>query len=196
MTRRHLIEAAAVVFARNGFHGSSLDEVAATAGFTKGTVYSNFKSKDELFLALLDDRMESQAVQVLEALDTIGGMEPDGEEQLRRMREVIERTWDEEWSALYLEFVLYARRNPQARAKLSERMKHQHELARHMFAREYERVGGQPLFPLDLVTMISLAVFEGLSIARLVDESAVTPETVSDTLTFLFATVGIDSLGS
>jgi hypothetical protein len=39
-TRQHLLEAAAIVFARNGFHGSTLDEVAATAGFTKGAVNS------------------------------------------------------------------------------------------------------------------------------------------------------------
>ena len=35
-----------------GFHGASLDEVAAVAGFTKGAVYSNFKNKEDLFLAL------------------------------------------------------------------------------------------------------------------------------------------------
>src|SRR6266513_920054 len=52
MTRQHLLEAAAMVFARNGFHGSTLDEVAATAGFSKGAVYSNFKSKHDLFLEL------------------------------------------------------------------------------------------------------------------------------------------------
>ena len=39
MTRQHLLDAAAIVFTRNGFHGSTLDEVAATAGFTKGAVY-------------------------------------------------------------------------------------------------------------------------------------------------------------
>ena len=57
MTRRHLLDAAAVVFARDGFHGASLDDVAATAGFTKGAVYSNFKSKEDLFLAVFDDRL-------------------------------------------------------------------------------------------------------------------------------------------
>src|SRR5260370_11763687 len=70
MTRQHLLEAAAIVFTRNGFHGSTLDEVAATAGFTKGAVYSNFKSKDELFLALLDERVERQFAVTLEVLDS------------------------------------------------------------------------------------------------------------------------------
>ena len=51
-TREHLLAAAAEVFAERGFHGASLDEVAAVAGFTKGAVYSNFKNKEDLFLAL------------------------------------------------------------------------------------------------------------------------------------------------
>src|SRR5271166_4734292 len=54
-TREHLLQAAAQVFAERGFHGASLDEVAAAAGFTKGAVYSNFKNKEDLFLALLED---------------------------------------------------------------------------------------------------------------------------------------------
>ena len=69
MTREHLLEAAAVVFARNGYHGASLDEVAAAAGFTKGAVYSNFKSKEDLFLALIDHRIEMQRRPKFNALD-------------------------------------------------------------------------------------------------------------------------------
>src|SRR5881396_2434576 len=70
MTRQHLLDAAAIVFTRNGFHGSTLDEVASTAGFTKGAVYSNFKSKDDLFLALLDERIERQFAVASEVFDS------------------------------------------------------------------------------------------------------------------------------
>jgi AcrR family transcriptional regulator len=190
MTRSHLLEAAASVFAQQGFHGASLDDVAARAGFTKGAVYSNFKSKDDLFLALLDDRMEREAIEVREWLMETSD---DPEAQLHRIHEIIERTWDEGWNALYVEFVIYARRNPQAQAKLSELMRYQHELARHMFAMSYARAGAEPAFPLDLVTLVSTALFEGLGLARLVDPASVTPETIQEVLRFLFQTVGIDS---
>ena len=85
MTRRHLLEAAAVVFARDGFHGASLDDVAATAGFTKGAVYSNFKSKEDLFLALFDDRLVREAADMQQVLhDPVDG---DGRvDQLPRVR--------------------------------------------------------------------------------------------------------------
>jgi AcrR family transcriptional regulator len=57
-TRELLLEAAAKVLSERGYHGASLDEVASVAGFTKGAVYSNFKNKEDLFLALLDSLRE------------------------------------------------------------------------------------------------------------------------------------------
>ncbi len=66
-TRAHLLESAADVFARRGFHGASVEEVAEVAGYSKGAVYSNLASKDELFLAVLQDRMRSQ-IEFLERL--------------------------------------------------------------------------------------------------------------------------------
>ena len=53
LTRELLLDAAIEVFAQRGYHGASLEDVAAAAGFTKGAVYSNFETKADLFLALL-----------------------------------------------------------------------------------------------------------------------------------------------
>jgi AcrR family transcriptional regulator len=53
LTRELLLDAAIEVFAQRGYHGASLEDVAATAGFTKGAVYSNFETKGDLFMALL-----------------------------------------------------------------------------------------------------------------------------------------------
>src|ERR1700752_4485412 len=54
LTRTALVEAAAEVFARRGFEGASLEEIAEVAGFTRGAIYSNFGSKDELMLAVVE----------------------------------------------------------------------------------------------------------------------------------------------
>src|SRR2546423_7431059 len=56
-TRRELLDAAARVFVRRGFQGSSVEEIAAEAGYTRGAFYSNFRSKEELFVELLRDRV-------------------------------------------------------------------------------------------------------------------------------------------
>ena len=68
-TRIHVVEAAAHVFARRGFAASSLEQIAADAGYTKGAVYSNFASKDDLFLAVLDARYERWLAQISRALE-------------------------------------------------------------------------------------------------------------------------------
>jgi len=47
-TREALLDAAAAVFARRGFHGASLDEIAETAGYTRGAIYKHFQDKEEL----------------------------------------------------------------------------------------------------------------------------------------------------
>lgn len=59
-TRQLLLESAVEIFSEFGFHGASVEKIAEHAGFSKGAVYSNFKSKEELFLALLEQQMNLQ----------------------------------------------------------------------------------------------------------------------------------------
>jgi AcrR family transcriptional regulator len=56
-TRQDLLDAAARVFVKRGFTGSSVEEISAEAGYTRGAFYSNFRSKNELFVELLHDRV-------------------------------------------------------------------------------------------------------------------------------------------
>src|ERR1700730_9838908 len=59
-TRERLLAAATRVFARSGYHGASVDEIAEEAGFSTGAVYSNFEGKEDLFLALVEDQLAAQ----------------------------------------------------------------------------------------------------------------------------------------
>lgn len=68
-TRKMLLEAAAEVFAQLGFHGASVDKIAEFAGYSKGAVYANFNSKEELFLALLEQKMKSDVDTIHQAMD-------------------------------------------------------------------------------------------------------------------------------
>lgn len=191
MTRQHLLDAAAIVFARNGFHGSTLDEVAATAGFSKGAVYSNFKSKDDLFVALLDDRIERQFAVVSEILDTGSH---DAAEQFPRMREIFrsDMFWSDDFLTLWLEFVLYARRNPQAQRKLAASAERSHARVQELIEHEYAAVGATPSYPTGDLAEISLALINGLGIDRLVNPDAVTDEMLDTTLAFLYDAMGVD----
>ena len=63
-TRACLMNSAAKVFAMRGLQQASIDEVAEDAGFTKGAFYANFKSKEELFLAMLDERFAKRIADI------------------------------------------------------------------------------------------------------------------------------------
>src|SRR5436853_5449268 len=107
-TRARLLEAAARVFARRGFHVATLEEVAAEAGFTKGAVYSNFESKEALFLALVDRELEKRAQEigaVVDAAASTGDIEREAERQFQRF------VRDEpHWPFLFFVFVAYGAR--------------------------------------------------------------------------------------
>ena len=72
-TRHCLMESAARVFKRRGLEGASIDEVASDAGFTKGAFYANFKSKEELFLAMLDQRFAERVARRNVTFSPVGG---------------------------------------------------------------------------------------------------------------------------
>jgi AcrR family transcriptional regulator len=58
LTRERLLAAAERVLARHGYGGASIDLVTAEAGYSKGAIYSNFESKEAVFLELLRVYME------------------------------------------------------------------------------------------------------------------------------------------
>src|SRR5438270_13213848 len=68
LTRTTLIDAAADVFAKRGFHSASLEEIAETAGFTRGAIYKNFENKEELFFAVIERRVDAQLSRFRELL--------------------------------------------------------------------------------------------------------------------------------
>src|SRR5439155_593917 len=118
-TRAELLDAAARVFARRGYHGATLDEIAAEAGFTSGAVYSNFSGKEDLFLAApAHDRQkrrgDSRAAG--EGADTPEGRgHPAGGRFGKFSRE------DPPWRLLYFEFWAYGARKPKLRGEFSKR---------------------------------------------------------------------------
>lgn len=72
-TRQRLLASAAVVFAREGYAGASVDRIAEEAGYSKGALYSNFASKDELFFELIDYYAGGQADELCRRLDAVEG---------------------------------------------------------------------------------------------------------------------------
>jgi AcrR family transcriptional regulator len=122
-TREQVLAAAARVFARNGFHATSLEAVAEEAGFSRGAVYYNFADKEELFLELLDRRCAERAHDLRDVFaDTDDDVEATSRQaQLAAQQALDAMTGDAEWRALYMEFLAHAARNPAFRRAFARR---------------------------------------------------------------------------
>jgi AcrR family transcriptional regulator len=117
-TRTQLLATARALFLRDGYRTTSLDKVADEAGFSKGAVYSNFRNKDELCLAVLDEIRAERAAEITGLLQA-----PTTDERLRRFADWAERViGDPQWTALEFEFAVQARHDPALRRELTERL--------------------------------------------------------------------------
>src|SRR3984957_17845670 len=67
-TRDRLLAAARSVFAQRGFHGASVEEIAAEAGYSTGALYSNFGGKEDLFLDLMEREIADHAREIATAV--------------------------------------------------------------------------------------------------------------------------------
>ncbi|WP_449283349.1 TetR/AcrR family transcriptional regulator [Leucobacter sp.] len=118
-TRTRLLDAAIEVFAEEGLQGASVEAVCARAGFTRGAFYSNFSSKEQLFLALLEREFERRAEDLAEKARELepGLRERSGcispAEAARYIVEFFAPASDATaWFVLEAEFLLLAMRDP------------------------------------------------------------------------------------
>jgi AcrR family transcriptional regulator len=179
-TREAVLAAAREVFARDGFHGATLDRVAEQAGFTKGAVYSAFDSKADLFLAVYEARVDERTAG-LEALA------PDSfEHALRAASEEWRAVLREQgaWSAAFTEFWVHASRHEDLR----ERFGAAHRRWRHAVGAHIERAAaaeGRALpLPGERMATAILALGNGLALeAMLGDDQSDLVEVVARGLT-------------
>ncbi|MFB1049840.1 TetR/AcrR family transcriptional regulator [Paraliobacillus sp. JSM ZJ581] len=117
-TRKMLLDSATITFSKLGFHGASVDKIAEFAGFTKGAVYTHFKSKEELFLALLEQQMHAR----LNTIQHIINEEKSIDHFIKKMRHFfdLDKQNNQAWSILNMEFLLYAMRNESVRKKWTD----------------------------------------------------------------------------
>jgi AcrR family transcriptional regulator len=119
-TRRKLLAAAEKIFARDGFEAARLADIAALAGYTRGAFYAHFKSKEDIFFALLELWVGRRINDVTAILER----HSDPVARLRALREHYAQTaTDRRLALLSLEFKLFAIRHPKAHARLRARQR-------------------------------------------------------------------------
>src|SRR6516225_10393462 len=165
-TRDKLFEAAAQLFEEQGIGGASIEAIAAAAGFSRGAFYSNFKSKDELIIAMLEDHVEQSIKRSLELLEKY--KEPaDFIEALRSM----DRTRQDPLARsplLHMEMILYVARAEKRRPELAKRLRARRNLVADIVETTM-RNSGRPAPNAAWTGAILLAMDDGFRLHRLID---------------------------
>ena len=125
-TCEKLFEAAARVFEEQGIGSASIEAIAAAAGFTRGAFYSNFKSKDELIIAMIEDHVAQSIRRNLDLLarhnnladfiDALKTMDRSRQDPLGRS------------PLLHMEMILFVARAEKRRPELAKRLRARRKL--------------------------------------------------------------------
>lgn len=117
-TRRHILAAAQEHFLKEGYVRASLDEIATTAGYSKGAVYSNFASKEDLFIEVFDQHFLESSVVMFEGMRAL----PTLAEKIAHVEAWMQSEWvNSTWALADLEFHVVASHNPEVAARLETR---------------------------------------------------------------------------
>ena len=171
ITRAQLLDAAERVFARDGLRGASVDTIALEAGYSTGAVYSNFKGKEDLFLTLVEERIDPRLAKVYEAVEAelAAGVPPL--EAARRFVSALRGERDA--FLLLIDFWGQAVRDPTAAERFAKRhARLRATVGQLLDAAVPERENGLGL-PTDQLATTLIALGNGFAIELLADPDAV-----------------------
>lgn len=173
-TRRRLLDAGERVFLRSGLQGSSVEEIAAEAGYTRGAFYSNFSGKDELFAELLHARVYDRYAQMAQDAQEQPGTPRErlrwGIERVRDMYEEDQGDW---LFRLWLECLTQAARDDAFRKLAATFWTGNRALMTEQTNEVFKEVGRKPPLPPEQIATAMIALDVGLLVQHMVDPDAV-----------------------
>lgn len=178
LTRDKLLEAARHTFTRAGYAGTSVDMIAEAAGHSKGALYSNFESKEAIFLDLLEQHMSGEVA-------TSAGFLPAGSSADEAIERIASRyasdPVDLNWCLLSVEFALHATRSPTFAARRAELFAKHYRNVGAIITAIAERAGVTVANPV-AAAAVFVALRQGLALERSQDPSVLSEADVSATL--------------
>ena len=190
-TCEKLFEAAARVFEEQGIGGASIEAIAAAAGFTRGAFYSNFNSKDELIIAMLEDHVEQSIRRNLDLLAVHKNL-ADFIEALKAM----DRTRQDPLGRsplLHIEMILYVARAEKRRPELAKRLRARRKLVSDIVETTVKNGGGSRALNPAWIAAVVLALEDGFRLHRLIDPETTPADSFLRAITDLQRTIGISS---
>lgn len=185
-TRQQLIQAAAEVFARRGFHAAVVDEIAEAAGYSSGALYSNFDGKDDLLLAVLEQTIARSAQIHRSAADRGGTGIPERVESVARnwLKTLEERPAE---FILLIELWSHAARRPELRERFAERYDAVRDALADIIATGAQQLGLTLALPArDLATIVD-ALGDGFALQKIVNPEGTRDELLIWAFQRLFA---------
>jgi AcrR family transcriptional regulator len=184
-TRARLLVAAKEVFARRGYQGASVDEIAAEAGFSTGAIYSNFAGKEELFLALAEEQIHARSREVAAAVASLTSVSDRAHEGAREWIGFVER--EPHTVLLMMEFWAFALRDPEVKPEVAARFADMRGELTRLIADGTRDFGLELTLPAEHLAIAVDALAEGIARQRLADPEAVPRELLGDVLNLLIA---------
>ena len=166
-TRAALLDSAIRHFAEGGYHATTLDRIAEGAGVTKGAVYANFSSKEELFLTVLDRNVDDAVAAFTQLLAVPPAERTAGLAERSAGLAVLDRSW----FLLEAEFLLYAARgSEEVRTALTARSRRTHTAIARLVEAHLRDLGvGEATAPAMQVARLMIAAVDGLNQSALAD---------------------------
>jgi AcrR family transcriptional regulator len=190
-TREKLFEAAARVFEEQGIGGASIEAVAAAAGFTRGAFYSNFKSKDELIIAMLEDHVEQSILRIRDLLEKHKNLADfiDALKTLNRsQQDPLGRS-----PLLHMEMILFVARAEKRRPELAKRLRARRKLVTDIIETTARNSGRTTILNPAWAGALVLALEDGFRLHRLIDPETTPPVIFFRAIGDLQRTMGISS---
>jgi len=186
-TRDKLFEAAARVFEEQGINAASIEAIAAAAGFTRGAFYSNFTSKDELIVAMLEDHVEQAIRRNLDLL----AKHQDMQDYIEAYRKIDHSRQDPLGRAplLHMEMILFVARAEKRRPELAKRLRARRQMLTEIVA-IISRHEGKNFENPGWVAAILLALEDGFRLHRLIDPETTPPDSFLRALNELQHAIG------
>ena len=188
-TREKLFEAAAQVFENQGISGASIEAIAAAAGYSRGAFYSNFASKDELIIAMLEDHVAQTVRRNLELfskhntmadfLDALKTVDRSQQDPLGRS------------PLLHMEMVLFVARAEQRRPELAKRLRARRKLIADIVETSLRNSGKVGSRDPAWTAAIVLALEDGFRLHRLIDPDTTPADSCLRAITDLHKAIGI-----
>lgn len=185
-TTMRLLDAAEKLIAKKGLAGTSVEDIAAAAGYSRGAFYSNFKSKSDLFIELLRRDHHRSNEELFALLDDQLSLD----HIQSRTRDIYAKLYrDNECFMNWTEARMLSARDAKFRAKLNALMAEKRDQIAEFIKYFYKRAGAAPTVPLASMAMGFMSLVEGVRLFAMSSPNDMTPDVAESILTLF-----IDSL--